>query len=53
MIPNLQPCSPIVKYIFHIIFRNTESNMYALDCEDDVDEEDDMGYIDINDLPND
>jgi hypothetical protein len=27
--------------------------MYALDCEDDVDEEDDMEYIDINDLPND
>ena len=27
--------------------------MYALECEDDVDEEDDMEYIDINDLPND
>jgi hypothetical protein len=27
--------------------------MYKLDREDDVDEDDDMEYIDINDLPND
>ncbi len=36
-----------------IFVNNIESNMYALDCEDDINEDDDMEYIDINDLPDD